>query len=235
MMAQGFLETYELVRHFEPFDQVNGLYNAEYNTLTGNSAEWSKVMGVGYDFDDIRLGKLGMSGSAYLFDSWEQPAKVDVDKKRYIFPRVNYNVFRGEFMSKMENDSIFILNFKAIDRIIINNRTFRNIYNSKEGTYNAYEVIFENKEFAIVKGYNVSFVKSSPNPMVNRPKPKVKKTSSYFILKNGQLSSFKFKKSGFLSILGAKAEKALAISKAQQLSFKKDEDVKKILQQSYLD
>lgn len=213
-----------------PSDNLNGLSNADMANLTGNPAEWSKIVGVGYDFDDIKLGKTELSGSAYLFDTWTNSASVLVENKRYIFPQINYHIFRDEFMSKMENDSIFVLNFSAIDRILINNRAFRNIFNAAEGSSKVYEVIVENKEFSILKSYTIDVVKSSPNPMVNRPKPKIKRTSNYHLYKNETLSPLRLKKSSVLKLLGPYADKAEQYADKQRLSFKKDEDLKKIVQ-----
>ena len=111
---------------------------------------------------------------------------------------------------------------------------FRNIYNSKEGSDKAYEVLFENKDFALLKGYDISFVKSSPNPMVNRPKPKIKKKVSYYLYKQGQLTDFKLKKTNILSLLGDKADQGVAFAESNKLSFKKDKDIKRILQQGFI-
>ena len=54
--AQSFQEAYQATREIQPFANANGTQN--YNAFAGNPNEWSKVMGVFYNFDDIEFEML---------------------------------------------------------------------------------------------------------------------------------------------------------------------------------
>ena len=67
-VMNGFSQTFdESASMFNkpPFKNVNGTNS--YKNYVGNSGEWSKVMGVLAQFDDIDLEKRNIKGSAYLF------------------------------------------------------------------------------------------------------------------------------------------------------------------------
>ena len=228
--AQSFLEAYEATRHFEPFDNLNGTYDAEFQTLTGNPEEWSKIMGVFYEFDDIRFGKRGFEGSAFLFDSWDNRAEIIAGNKKYIISNINFHINRDIFVTQMEGDSTFVYDFKGIDRIVVNNRAFKNVYTISEGKNKVYEVIFENKQMSLLKGYSTDLVQASPNPMVNRTRNKIKRVSNYYILKDGNLRVIKLKKSNILRIFDEDQAKLLEqFVKENKLSYRKEEDVTKML------
>ena len=226
--AQSFIEAYEATRSREPFTNLNGTYS--YDSYLGNPNEWSKIMGVLYQFDDIRFGKMGFDGSVYLFDEWENKGIIVVGNKRYVISNINFHISQDAIMSKIEEDSTFVFNFQGIDKILINNRVFKSFYNSSKVKNKVYEVIYENQEIALLKGYTVSLIEASPNPMVNRYINKIKRTSNYYIYKNGAIQSFKLKKSNIQNLVSKeKTQKLEQYVKDNNLSYKKENNVIKML------
>lgn len=224
--GQSFLEAYENTRHFEPFANANGTQT--YDGLAGNPNEWSKVIGVFYEFDDIQLAKKGIDGSVFLYDSWNNNGSVYLDKKVFKLSNINYHVDRSSFMTKIENDSIFIFDFDLVDKIVVNKKTFKRFYHAKEGTHKVFEIVHQGKDFSLLKHYTVELVEGSPNPMLGRPRSKIKHNSRYYIEKKGVIQDFKLKKSSVLGLLDSdNATSMKSYMERYDLSYKKEADLQK--------
>jgi len=207
---------------------VLGLMAGEEGTIVWNALDQSKISGVFYEFDDIRFAKVATEGSYLLFDDWKNKGVILFGGKKLIISNINFNVKSEEFMSQLENDSTFIFDFKGIDKIIVNDRPFKRVYNNQTSENMVCEVIFEGDNLALFKNYYITTVESSPNPMLNRPSNKIQKQSNYFISKNNIVSPFKLKKSDILE-LSDKSKGLEKYVKANRLSYKKEEDVAKML------
>jgi len=228
--AQSFNETIDMTGGNQAFDNVNGTTSVEFESLTGNPGEWSKIMGVLYEFDNIQLQKKGFEGSIFLFDEWENNGVIVIGKKRYIVPNINFHIGQSVFMSKIEGDSTFVFSAQGIDKIIVKDKLYKNYYNTNEGNNKFYEVVYEDQNITLLKGYHVSLVQASPNPMVNRSKNKIKRHSKYYIFRNGAMQSFKLKKSNTLNLVSnEQAKKLEQYVKDNKLSYKKEKDISKML------
>jgi len=230
--SQSFLEAYEATRHFEPFPNSNGTYDDTFATLTGNPGEWSKVMGVLAQFDDITLEKKGIEGSVMMFSTKQKnKGKLYSGKKVYVLNDLNYNVENEQFQTKLENDSIFIYNLEGLSRVEINDKNFSVMYNPVQGKREIYEVVQAGRKISLLKKYAIKVQKASPNPMVNRKKTKImKKWKFYTVDFKDNLVEFKGKKKTILDLVkDSESKKSLKefISK-NRLSVKKEEDLIKI-------
>lgn len=170
-------------------------------------------------------------GTFYLFDKWVNDGIIYTeDNNRYIINNININLESHSFESKVEGDSIFIFNFNNIDKFIINGITFKNYYWNEDNQI--YEVIYDNSDFQILKGFRVLLVASSPNPMLNRNRAKYVRKVYYCLRKDNKIKPFKLKKSHILKLIDADAEKADKIetyARNNNLSFKNEKDVQIIL------
>lgn len=221
--GQTFLEAYESTRVLQPSENLNGLSNDVMATLRGNPNEWSKIMGVFAQFDDIQLAKKGFKGSIYLFDKWDQQAVVYANSKKFVFPNLNYNIEKDQFMVKYQ-DSTFVFHMDKIERVVVKNQHFKLIDNK------VHEIVYENKDYSILKKYTVELIEASPNPMANRTKNKIKQKSKMFLVKNDDFNSFRLKKSEVLALVPDKDKKKVtSFVKDNKLSFKKEKDVGIIL------
>ena len=228
--SQTFLEAYESTRHLEPYDNVNGTYS--YDGYVGNPQEWSKIIGILGEFDDIEFNGRGTDGSVYLFDNWENKGIVDVGDKRYIVTNLNYHIKRDEFMMKMEGDSTFIFDLLRVDKFLVNNREFTSIYDPVDSKNNIYEVLYQDHNRSLLKGYFVNYKEASPNPMVNRGRNQIKQGRSYYMYENGKLHPFRLKKSKTLELVSTdQSEQLEQYIKTNDLSYRKENDMVKILDQ----
>ena len=208
-----------------------GLNGADEALILAQTFDISKIEGVFYQFDDIRFGKVPTDGSFLLFETWNNKGELVLGEERLTVNNINFHVDEEKFISQMDNDSTFVYDFKGIERIIVNNRPFISVYNSQENKNKVYEVIAENDEMSIVKNYYSEVMTGSTNPMINRSRNKIKLKTNYYFMINGGLIPFSKKKSAFRSVLPSeKASMLERYAKSNKLSFKDDEDLKKMLQ-----
>lgn len=183
VFSQSFLEAYENTRVYDPAANLNGLGNDQFRTLTGNSAEFSKIMGIIGEFDDITLAKKGLVGTVMMFNKKENhQGRLYSENKVYILRDINYNIETGKFQSKLDNDSTFVYNLASVKRVIIYDRNFSVMTDPVTKQKNVYEVIQAGKKVSLVKKHYITLLKASPNPMVNRKKTKIQQKWSYFII-----------------------------------------------------
>jgi len=213
-----------------PFPNINGSINSEMNSMVGNPNEWSKTMGVFYQFDDIRLQSRGLDGSIFLFDNTETPGLVYLKDKVYKMKNINYNIKNDQFFTKMENDSVFLYTFDNIDKISIKNRDFEEIYNPNENKKSVFEILHKGKKISLLKKHTVKFIPGSDNPMVNRPRSEFKKKSWYFVKQGKKMTKIKPKKSAILNLVDTNSRKEVVkYIKDQKLSLKKETDLIKLI------
>lgn len=207
-----------------------GLNAADEGMMVYNALDLSKISGVFYEFDDIRFSKVKTDGSYFLFEDWKNKGEILYGGKKLIIFNINYNVKSEEFMSQMESDSTFIFDFKGIDKIIVNNRPFKRFYNTEIGENKVYEILYESQDLSLLKNFFITVVESSPNPMLNRNRNKINKQSSYFVSKNGLVSSFKLRKSDILGLSTNNQKELEMFVKDNKLSYNKEGDVVKIFE-----
>lgn len=210
------------------FDDADGLRNPE-SLITNIDVQKIRGWASLTDFDDIILSRADAEGSVYLFDQWENRGVIEVEDKRYIFTNMNYNVRSGNFMSKISQDSVVIFDIGAYDRLVINDKAFKSVYNPSKRGNEVYEVIYEGPDFAILKGYSIHVVEANPNPMVNRSKTKITKKEAYYLKENNTIKTFRFKKKNILALAGEESEDLEQYARTNDLSFKKEDDVRRML------
>ena len=227
LASLNFVKAQDHALHGAPTNNL-GLNAGEEGMMVYNALDISKISGVFYEFDDIRLAKVATEGSFLLFEDWKNKGVILYGGKKLIISNINFNIKSGQFMSQLEKDSTFVFDFRGIDKIIVNDRPFKSVYNNQLAENMVCEVLYEDNKIALLKNYYVTTLESSPNPMLNRPKNKIQKQSNYFISKNNFVSPFKLKKSEILE-LSEKSGGLEKYVKSNRLSYKKEEDVAKML------
>ncbi len=171
-----------------------------------------------------------IEGSVYLFDEWRNNGTIQTADASYKLRNINFNAQRNAFESQIPNtDSIFTFDFTNIEKMIVNNRTFQNVYSPIDGGYKILEVIAEDGKYAIYKDNYIEIKEGSPNPMLAQANDKYIKRDSYY-LKNGKsFKRFRMKKSGILKSMGNKAKKVENYAKENNLSFKNPQQLQKIV------
>ena len=169
-------------------------------------------------------------GSPLLFDDWNNQGVIVMGDKKYHFNNLNYNISRDEFMSKINNDSVFVFDLSNIDKIIVGNKQFKQLYDSGERKNKIYEVIYENDNFSLLKDYFIITTEGSPNPMLNRPNDKIVKKSTYFIMRNNSIEPFGWSKRSIVNLIDKeKKEEFKKYVKKNNLSYRDESDVRTML------
>lgn len=219
---------------------IVGILPAQNNqSVINNSAETFRAA-VGPAF-----GKYGASalffnpkrkveGSVYLFANWNNYAIIHTsDNQKFILRNINLNLKRNTFESKIGQDSLFTFSFNNIDKFVVNSIVFKNYYWDDDNR--VYQVIFEDDNFSILKAFSLKLVEGSANPMINRKTDRYIKKERYYVKKDDKIIQFKLTKKRILKLVGDDENKALEIqeyAKGNKLSFKKENDVQKILEYS---
>jgi len=172
-------------------------------------------------------------GSYYLFDEWNNNGIIEtISGDRFLVKKINLNMSRNAFEAKGENDSIFSFNFNNIDKVIVNDKVFKNYYYNEDNR--VYQVVYENDSFSILKGFSVKLISRSGNPMINRENDRYVRKKKYFLRnkKGKTIKYFKLNRRSinklFTNINKSQIEVDNFISE-NELSFKDDEDVSKLL------
>ncbi len=172
-----------------------------------------------------------IDGTVYLFDNWENYAVIHtINHQKFSLLNINLNIQRNTFDSKVGKDSLFSFSFKNIEKFVINNRVFKNYYWDDKNK--VYEVISEGNDFEILKGFTVTFKEGNPNPMLNRKNDKFVRGQIYYIRKNDKIASINLNKSSVLKLLDLdeqQKQKVMTYTEERKLSFKKEEDLKNII------
>lgn len=229
--SQSWTEAIEGSGGIPPLQNNSGFSDAQLETLRGNWGEWSKIIGVLGEFDDITLGRKGILGSVMFFEK-EKKGKLYVSNgKVYAIDNINYNIKTNQFQSRMENDSIFIYRMEGLKRVIINDTDFSVMYNPVERREKIYEVIEPGVRISLVKDHVIKYKQASPNPMVNRKQSKfIKKWKYYTVDHKNRIVPFKAKNKFVINMLEDedKREALKNYLSENKLSAKKEEDLKKI-------
>ena len=170
-----------------------------------------------------------IDGSIYLFDTWKNyPVVVkSKDNKTFTLDNVNFNLKTNRLVTKISQDSIFVLNMKSIETVKIFGKVFKKI-DSEIGS-RIFEVIFESDKHSLLNFHSVKLVEGSVNPMLSRKTDKLVHKQDYYVLNDEGMTQFSLKKKSILnSFTSNDAEKnsLLKYFLKNKLSFKNIEDVK---------
>ena len=173
-----------------------------------------------------------IDGTVYLFDGWENNTFIvtNAQEKPYsLASNINFNAKRNAFESKIDSETIFTFDFTNIEKIVINNRTFKNIYSPVDGGYRIFEVIAETKDFEIYKDYTIDIREGNPNPLLARANDKYIMRDSYYVKKGKSFKKLRLKKSDILKAAGSKSSVVEQYAKDNNLNFKNERDLQKIV------
>lgn len=173
-----------------------------------------------------------VDGKVHLFEDWENSAVIHTnDNQRLMVRNINLNLKRNAFEAKISKDSLFSFNFNNIEKFVVNNKIYKNYYWDNDNK--VYEVIFENGDFQLLKGFKVVYIEGSANPMLNRARDKYIRREFFYLRQNEEIKPFRLKKNKILRLLDSdqvNSDKVAMYAKDNKLSFKRPYDVQKILE-----
>ena len=173
-----------------------------------------------------------IDGSIYLFDDWKNyPVVVkSKDNKTFTLDNVNFNMRTNRLVTKISQDSIFVLNMKSIETVNILGKVFKKI-DSEIGS-RVFEVIFESDKLSILNFHSVKLVEGSVNPMLSRKTDKLVHKETFYIHNQKSTKEFRLKKKFILDSFASNESEKKSIMKyysMNKLSYKNINDLKKVL------
>lgn len=169
-------------------------------------------------------------GSKYLFDKWNNNVRFNVNEKEYsIESNVNYNIWDRSLELKLANDSVAKFDVLNFDYLSINNRKFKSFYHEKEDA--VFELLAEGDEYTFLKKHSLEVRRLEPDPLMQR-KENVAfiKEEQYFILEEDDIiKPIKLKMKSLMTLFKNKESKIKEFIASNDLSYKKEEDVVKVL------
>jgi len=173
-----------------------------------------------------------VDGSIYLFDDWKNyPIVVkSKDNKTFTLNNINLNLRTNRLVTKISQDSVFVLNMRSIETVNILGKVFKNI-DSKMGN-RIFEVIYESDKVSILNFHNVKLVEGSVNPMLARKNDKLVHKQTLYIHNQKTTKEFRLKKKYILESFASNESEKKSIMKyysLNKLSYKSIDDLKKVL------
>jgi hypothetical protein len=189
----------------------NALNNLNDKLISGNSFGSSMMF---YN------PKRQIDGKFHLYENWNNTAIIHtLSDDKFLVKRVNLNLQRNSFESKMNNsDSIFSFTFNNIKKIVIGQAVYKNFYYNDDNR--VYQMLYESEKYKLMKGFEVKLISGSANPMVNRPNDKY-------------VNPIKLKKKSLYKTLELDKSNTSRLNmfvESNSLSLKKEEDIVKLLE-----
>jgi len=168
-------------------------------------------------------------GSVYAFEKWNNRGSIYIDNKKYNLGNVNFNMWTNTIESQVGKDSVYIFDLANVEFAYIDNRKFKSFYFTKENKNKIFEVLYDGIDFIVMKGYEVGIKRGDPDPlMVKKVTNKFFTTKTYYVNEGINIKKITLKKKTVLPLFKDKADLVSKFVKENNLSFKKDKDLKKI-------
>ncbi|MAD96637.1 MAG: hypothetical protein CMB99_04840 [Flavobacteriaceae bacterium] len=179
------------------------------------------------NFLGFKNGDANIEGSTFLYEDWLANIVVfGADNRTYRYNNANYNLKERKFFVKLQNDSIYEINIKNLNYVVLNNKKFELVKGDyvermAKGKIN----VFKQHALSIKEGMKDGTTKEKITP------DRYVVKSAYVYLKNDALVPFKLKKKAIIGILELDDKKKFQSDiKKRKLSFKKEKDVIKIFE-----
>ena len=166
-----------------------------------------------------------ISGSPYLFNSWEGLFSViNMKGNRFDLLNLNYNISTKKLESKVSKDSVFQYDLKDIDKVKYLSKVYK-VYNEE-----LFLQMFTSDTFEFLKSFQVVIQEAVSNPLTQSsltPRRYVYK-NEYKIFRNGVVTDFKLNKKSLLNLFPDKIDLIKNYANSNKLSFSEENDVVKI-------
>ena len=221
-----FLITFCYSQETKPVTPINTpLTNNNANFSMSSSAMWA------YKTSSVPT----VLGSNYLFNNWLNSASIyTIDKKDYKISGINFNVKNNRFEARISDvskeDSTFVFNSNYIDRVVVGQREFVKKEVVDKRTNYFVEIVHQGYKISLLKLYSTRVILGASDPMTKEKMSddKIVIKSTYYIERNSQLEETKLNKYSILKLMSDKKSEVKGFLKDNKVSFRHEEDVKKI-------
>ena len=212
---------------------VSGFSFSQMTNMSGVGGSidtFAELRGVEFDKVANPTKNNRIEGSVHVFETWDNNGVIKLGSQNYSIKNINFNAFKNTIESKIDEESVYAFDLKTNDVVYINNREFRNCFDPKKGMNRIFEVIAGDKDFQLLKSYDIQVYMYQADPLMIRKKDgKYMTNKAYHINSNGNISEVKLKKKSLLKAFGDKSKAIEKFIKSNKLSYKKEDDLKKII------
>ncbi|MBI9040656.1 hypothetical protein [Lutibacter sp.] len=167
------------------------------------------------------------SNDLYVFDNFNNDGMIYVNNNVYSLSNLNFNVETNSFESRINRNKNFSYRNTSVDSIKINNHFFKKIGNI------FYEVLFENFNRQFLKKYDIKIKPGTFNRLDGSTgKPKEELDYRYLIKLTNEYQMIELSKNDILDLFNndENKDKLEAFVKEERLSYKKEDDIIKIME-----
>ncbi|MDE3741604.1 hypothetical protein [Maribacter polysaccharolyticus] len=175
-----------------------------------------------------------VDGSPYIYQTWENDSKVYFEDKVYTFKRFNYNAYAERFEAKISEDSVYIINPRGVDKVIIRDKVYRRYLDTEYMRNSYFEEILVANDFLFLRKHFIVMREPNINPLTKVPEglPKLLHQEDYYVKKgaNELLEKLKFRKKDVLKLISENSLKEVeTYVKKHKLKYNNLHDVVSIL------
>jgi hypothetical protein len=174
-----------------------------------------------------KTNKTIILGSVYLFPNWigqyKVMAKNGVTTNLY---NLNYNIKEQTIESSISNDSVFQYDIDKIDYVEFSKNKYK-VFEDQE-MKGLYLEIINNNKLKVYKGYSITVVTGSINPMTQEKisEDTYEQNTQYYFYNEGKYEKFKPSKKSILKLLNDKSTEIKEYLSKHSISFSNDQDLK---------
>jgi hypothetical protein len=197
------------------------MYQTTYaQQITIKTIESRLITNEGVEF----VGELkDVRNDVYSFSNWNNKGILFVNQKQYYLSNINFNVSSNAFDSRIKRDKLFAFKNSEIDSVKINNALFKKVRNT------FYEVLYEKGVNQLLKKHAIEIQKG----IVNRLDGKAGRSKElldfqYLIKSDDVFKKIELNKKAILDLF-EKKDLLEEFVKKERLSFKKEDDIVKML------
>lgn len=121
-------------------------------------------------------------GATLLFNNWENSGKIVTATKEFLFQQIDVDLYSGTVLIKM-NEKIFSFSTEKIKRILINDETYRILYDPTTKGHGFFQLVHQEDDFEIFKGFKLIFRKGTEHAMFSTGQKNTLRRQEIFYVK----------------------------------------------------
>jgi hypothetical protein len=174
-------------------------------------------------YNTVRSGNEEITGNPFLYENWNNAGVVYSEGVAHSISKLNYNMYSDEVAELKSANEVFVFDKAAIDSLVISGRHFKKL----NGSF--YEVISKGDKLSLLKQHSTRVQKGQFNPTDGTTTPsRLVRMDDYFTYQSGKIDKFKASKGSVMDLFADKQGDVKKLIKDEKLSFKKDEDLKRM-------
>lgn len=179
---------------------------ALFNFMNAEAQSEGMITGVSDISKHFGTGKRNRMelGATLLFNNWDNSGKIYTPTKEFSFQHIDVDLYSGTVLIKMES-KFFSFSTEKIKKIVINDQTFKILYNPTTKNYGFFQLVHQEKGMDIFKGFKLIFRKGSEHAMYStRQKNSLRRQEIFYANTHKGLQKIKISKTRLMKMIQRK-------------------------------